>query len=370
MERELGARPQPRDVRGAPRPVPRQPAIAAAPDMLPRVVRQPAIVAAPQPIGVVVRQPAIVAAPQPLRMVVRQPAFVVAPNQVQPAAGDEDDADDDENQAMLARQREREALLKQRLAALRQQTFDRYVFGVQQTESDARLQFETELAKRVDYLRRAGGLTDVQKKKLLAAGQGDLKRYFDRVAEARRGVEAIEDQRALVLETARVSRPLAVERKALLAVEGPIFTKALPRALTESQRAALENDARDRRVFRHRAAVRWTAVLLTRSLGLVDDQRRRLESLLLDETHPPIKFDSFDYWIVMYEASRIPEARIRPIFDDVQWWVVTQELNAARQWERHLERGGFLSKEIHDNHEDAAPPAIHRLEAPNRNIRP
>src|SRR5262245_59887925 len=107
----------------------------------------------------------------------------------------------------------------------------------------------------------------------------------------------------MVLETARVGKPLAVERRALMAADGPIFAKALPRALTEGQRAAVEKDARDRRAFRHRAAVRWTALLLTRSLGLLDNQRRRLESLLLEETRPPLKFDSFDYWIVMYQAS-------------------------------------------------------------------
>ena len=37
----------------------------------------------------------------------------------------------------------------------------------------------------------------------------------------------------------------------------------------------------------------------------------------------PETLDSIDYWIVLYQASpRIPEARFRPIFDDVQWRVL------------------------------------------------
>ena len=80
------------------------------------------------------------------------------------------------------------------------------------------------------------------------------------------------------------SAVLQQEWAALRAGEGPIFAKASRRTLTDEQRGRYEKDLRDRRDFRHRAAVRWTVVMLARSLGLTDDQRRRLETVLLEET--------------------------------------------------------------------------------------
>ena len=45
----------------------------------------------------------------------------------------------------------------------------------------------------------------------------------------------------------------------------------------KSSAPSMANEDRDRLAFRLRADVRWTTVLLARSLGLKDDQRRRLE---------------------------------------------------------------------------------------------
>jgi hypothetical protein len=280
------------------------------------------------------------------------------PDRFQLDVGDEkDDGDEEAEPAVVRRRRQEQALQKRRMEALRQQLFDQYAFGPHETMEATRLQLETRLARRVDYLRRAGELSDEQTKKLHAAGQGDFKRFFDRVAEARRGLGSIDDLRALAAAAARAGRPLDEERTALESADGPIFAKALARTLAEGQRSALEKDADDRRIFRHRAAVRWTTVLLARSLGLLDDQRRRLESLLLEETRPPASFDSSDYGIVMSQASRIPEARIRPILDDLQWRVLADELAVARH------------RAIFDNHQGAPRPIIHRPQVLDVNIK-
>ena len=70
--------------------------------------------------------------------------------------------------------------------------------------------------------------------------------------------------------------------------------------------------------------------MIARSLGLTDGQRRRLEAVLLEETRAPENLATYDYAIVMYQASLIPEARIRPVFDDVQWRVMSRELASSR----------------------------------------
>ena len=221
--------------------------------------------------------------------------------------------------------------------------FERRVFGGR-GETSARLEVETALAHRVDYLRLAGRLTDGQWKKLRAAGHGDIKRFFDRFAEAKERMAGIRDQRALALMIAEAATLFARDWPALLTVEGPVFTRTLDRTLTEDQRASMANEDRDRRAFRLRADVRWTTVLLARSLGLKDDQRRRLEALLLERTIPPEKFETSDYVIVMFQAARIPEREIRPIFDDVQWRVMAQEFAAVQRFEVHLKTWRILPR--------------------------
>jgi hypothetical protein len=287
---------------------------------------------------------------------------------LEPAQDDDEDpeADPDADPALL-RQRELELRLRKQAEANRQaylRQFDLLAFGGRMTEDTLRLQFESVMAKQLDHLERACALTEAQKRKLHAAGQGDIKRFLDRAVEAKRGLPVNDDLRALLLEIRKAARPFAEDRTTLLAAEGPIFTRAVARTLTDDQRAALDTDDRDRRAFRHRADVRWTAVLLARSLGLLDDQRRSLEAVLLKETRPPIKFDTLDYTIVMYQASRIPEDEIRPIFDDLQWRVMTQELAAIRRYRLPLKSGGFLPEEMFRDGEDGTLPPIHLLEPP------
>jgi hypothetical protein len=342
--------------------------------------------AAPRALPPLQRAPGAV---QDAVMVARGQVVVNNPVQVQgrlaadPAAvalrlestAEEDDPDEDPK-LVLMRQRQRQQQQAQ-LVRLRQayvSLLDRRIFGRVMDEDEARRESQMAVMKRIDYLDRVCRLSGPQRKKLQVAGQGDIKRFFDGVAEAKRTLQSfqnLDDRRKLALMAQEAASSLGAHWTSLLSVEGSIFTTAVPRTLTDDQRRALEKDMSDRPVIRHRAAVRWTAVLLTRSLGLTDDQRRRLESLLLEQTQPPKKFDAMDYVIVMYQASRIPENRIRPIFDDVQWRLLAQDLADIQRWEFQLRRGGFLPDETFGNDRAGALPPIEMLAPPanRRNIR-
>jgi hypothetical protein len=88
--------------------------------------------------------------------------------------------------------------------------------------------------------------------------------------------------------------------------------------------------------------------MIARSLGLTDGQRRRLETVVLEETRVPDNLATYDYAIVMYQASLIPEARIRPVFDEVQWRVISRELASFKDQERWLRAGGLIPKRMID----------------------
>ncbi len=270
-------------------------------------------------------------------------AFVVV---AQVARGQDDEAEEKVH-AQELRQRE---LDKANTARLKLQ-FDQLVFGNGGWRAGAQREFENRLAEQVDQFDRICELSESQKKKLLAAGRGDIKRFTDRLEEARRRLPEVHGNfLAHGLNVARQEAGLLKkEREAILAGEGFFFRQALRHTLTEAQLGRYRKDIEDRRAYRHRAAVRWTVVMLARSLGLTDDQRRRFEAVLLEETRPPREdeFGGADYPILMYEvvmdqAAKIPEAKIKPIFDDLQWRVLSREFAVARDQGAGLKIRGHL----------------------------
>jgi hypothetical protein len=224
------------------------------------------------------------------------------------------------------------------------QQFDQSVFGNGGWEPGARRELELRLAKHVAQFERPCELTEPQTKKLFAAGRGDIKRFFDHVEEARRRIPEVRGGVVLPLfnMVQQEAEPLKKEREGILAGEGFFFKQAVRHTLTEEQLGRSRKDLEDRRRFRYRASVRWTVVMLARSLGLTDDQRRRFEALLLEETRPPKEFGVADCQIVMYQAAQIPEARIKPIFDDLQWRTLRQEFAVARDQLPWLKNREFL----------------------------
>ena len=57
----------------------------------------------------------------------------------------------------------------------------------------------------------------------------------------------------------------------------------------------------------------------TRHWGSPRRSERRLVELLSSETPPPGKFGQADFWYLMYQMTRLPEAKIKAILDEPQW---------------------------------------------------
>lgn len=83
-------------------------------------------------------------------------------------------------------------------------------------------------------------------------------------------------------------------------------------------------------------------VQLNKSLGLSDDQRQRLVELLVDDTRPPKKYGQGVNWFVLNQASSIPESRIKPIFNDIQWKIFSRQLVEANRMQKWLRGNGVV----------------------------
>src|SRR5262245_5188016 len=72
-----------------------------------------------------------------------------------------------------------------------EQHFDNWVFSNFGGAAAARIKLEGMLTQRVDEIEQSCGLSPGQKRKLQAAGRGEIKRFFDSVEEARRKIRYI-----------------------------------------------------------------------------------------------------------------------------------------------------------------------------------
>lgn len=224
--------------------------------------------------------------------------------------------------------------------------FDQWVFGNMGmgNAAAARGKLDSLLVLNVEDVDRTCGLTPVQKKKLILAGRGDIKRFFDRVDEVRKKFTKdknfnFQNQFQQVWQEIQ---PLQTTFNAGLFGSDSIYGKAIHATLTPEQAEKHERVVTDRLHYRYWARVDLAMELLNNEVGFTDDQRKQLVKLLHDETKPPRKMGQNDYYVVLYQLSRIPEAKIKPVFEDIQWRFLKRQLDQGRGMEMFLKQQGFL----------------------------
>jgi len=180
----------------------------------------------------------------------------------------------------------------QPMFVLNDDQFDQWVFGGPRNSGAGRNKLDTLLTLQVDDVSRACGLSELQKKKLLLAGHGDIKRFFDRVDEKRRKFDKVKNDQNKIGEIYQELQPLQMALNSGLFSEGSIFSKTLKKVLAHEQVSRYEAIAREKRLFRYRAKVELMVASLDQTVGFSDDQRRALVALVLRETELPSKFAS------------------------------------------------------------------------------
>jgi hypothetical protein len=220
--------------------------------------------------------------------------------------------------------------------------FEQWVFNRMGGAGIARNRLNAGLELHIDEIDRFCAITEVQKRKLRLAGRGDIKRFFDRVDEAkRRYLRVMNDQNHNIWQDVQ---PLQSELNGGLFGEESIFTKTVKKTLSNEQAAMLADHEQLRHKNRFLITIDWFITHVDKSLGLTAEQRSRL-ARLLRETPPPRRFGSSDYYYLMYRAGQLEEDRIKPVFDDFQWRIFSMQLNQARGMQQWLKNNGMIEDE-------------------------
>jgi hypothetical protein len=225
--------------------------------------------------------------------------------------------------------------------------FDQRVSGRVPGINEVRDRYESALKSRIDRTVRLYGLSEAQKKKLQLAGRGDIKRLLDRVEDtrkkARMSARDADEFQAVVPD----NRPLHLMPIGELFGEGSLFAKTLKTTVTKEQSSRYEMAA----LTRHRTTLQWVLGTWDQTLALNSEQHRRIEALLIRETRPPKRFGEEDYFGVLFQISRLPEATLKPLFREDQWAELSVQLAEAKRKGPTLKKDGYVP----DNDVAAAP---------------
>jgi hypothetical protein len=203
---------------------------------------------------------------------------------------------------------------------------------------------DSEITLMVESIDRSCHLNDEQKNKLRLAGHGDYARFNQKVDDLRSEcVGKTYDQNAMN-ELYQKFEPLTTQYQAGLLGSTSLFAKVVHRALAPEQREEYEAAEAERRKTRHEAKVRLFVAVLEQSCPLKASQRDALVALLLKETRPALRSSEYDWYVVVVQAAKIPDDKLKPNLDKAQLMYFKKITQQARGMEAQLKQAGVLPK--------------------------
>lgn len=235
--------------------------------------------------------------------------------------------------------------------------FDQWVFQQDSNATAARRRLTAQMALQIEDIDRACQLTEAQQKKLHLAGQGDLKRFFDRYEKVKQKFQSMKHDQEKFQEIWQDITPLQMALQAGLFYDDSLLYKSLPNTLTGDQLTRYDAIVGERRAFRHRATIELAVTLLEQALPLRDAQRQELITLLTKETKPPRKSGQYDYYRILTQLGRVAEAKLKPLFDNTQWKILNRQLDQFKGMELALKQSGQLANDADEPDRAVAIPA-------------
>lgn len=223
--------------------------------------------------------------------------------------------------------------------------FDSWVFQNLPSVAAARKKLDQMLTLQLDDVDRACQLTEPQRKKLQLAGRGDMLQFFEQIEVVRKKFLLVRKDQQKFNEIWQDISPLQMKFQAGLFGQDSFYHKTLRNMLKGEQLSKYSQIDGERRKFQYRAKVELVVAMLENALPLRDEQRQKLITLVVDETKPPRSFGQQDYYIVMWNISKIPEKTLKPLFSAAEWKVLNQQFAQVRGLEQWLKQSGALAKD-------------------------
>ena len=209
-------------------------------------------------------------------------------------------------------------------------------------DAQAKKRIDAILKLRLDSIEQAGGLSKAQLDKLRLAGRGDVIRFFRKVEDVKKECKVLNFNDQRFRQIWPKINALKTELDSGLFQEGSLFQKAIVGIARSDPSTPYQEQERQRRKFRHRAAIELAVTMFELGVPLMEAQRQKFLKLLVEELKPPRKFGNRDQYVVFYQASKLDQEKLKAIFDDAQWRALNQMFRRAKGMERQLKKEGYL----------------------------
>jgi hypothetical protein len=230
--------------------------------------------------------------------------------------------------------------------------FDQWVFQGRGDASVARERIESTLKLCVDEVHRVCDLSEVQKRKLMLAARGDIKRFFEEVEVVREKFRAVQNDGNAINAIWQDIQPLQQKLARGLFGETSLFTKTLRKTLSAEQVVKYKASMDERHRYRHRAMVEAALATLENSVPLRHEQHQALAGLIVEKSRLPQASGQYNHYVVMYQISKLPEKEVQSLLDDRQQKLLAQQLDQFRGMAQMLIQNGILPKDAVDEAEE------------------
>jgi hypothetical protein len=200
------------------------------------------------------------------------------------------------------------------------------------TIEDARQQSTSALQLQAEAAAEQLALTPEQKAKLVLAGQGDIHRFLADFELFREKIGPRQMSMERWQELNQEIQPLRKRSQDGLHGPGSLFARTLSGILNEQQQAIYKQLQEDRRRRQYLALVQTTVALIDSQMPLTAAQRNRLVELTMTKTEPPPAYGEYytQFYLVIDKMASIPDADLRPLFDDKEWKIMQTILKRGK----------------------------------------
>jgi hypothetical protein len=224
---------------------------------------------------------------------------------------------------------------------------DSLIFEVIDSPENPLSVLEAQVDLEMNRISQSIDLRDDQIEQLRLAGRGDIKRFYDRVEQARRRFQASNAWSipGEPIEPHEIAMPLQDSLRKGLFGQGSLFQKVVANSLDEQQSTALQRQLSRFNELQAEGAVRLFVVKIGHYVPMTSVQRTKLTELLLENATWVRSDPHYSFLIVIYRFGKVPREKYEAFFNETQMKAVDFLIQAGKQIGEYLEQEGVIDDE-------------------------
>lgn len=227
--------------------------------------------------------------------------------------------------------------------------FDSWIFSGMQNATLARQKLAAQAQMEIDRMDLTSTLQESQIQKLQFAAKGDIQHFFDDVDVAHRQFHAMQAAggvgQANINEVYQLASTLAQRLNQGIYDKDSLLKKVACGCVDTKQAKQLREREERQLKLESDAAIMIFLANLGRRVPMTNAQRESMVELV--NNHITLRNPKHNYasYVLMYEMSELPQAKLKTIFDDAQYTAIQKNFQTGIVMKATLKQMGLLDDE-------------------------